>query len=113
MTVQLEVIFNSSKHEIDIKTENNDALKQLLNANKSILSFNKSILLELENNKLCSNGFMTLGTSSKVLQAFFDTLAPFISPHSMTIDIVDAESKTGLLLRYKSGNLEKTESYSA
>ena len=111
MAVQLEVIFDSSKHEVEIKTEHIDAVKQLLNANKAILSHSKSILLELENNKLCSNGYMNVSGTTKVLRVFFETLSPYLSNHSMAIDIVDSDTKTGLLLKYKSGKVEKSEEY--
>lgn len=113
MSVQVEVLFNGGKYEVEVKNDHIDALKQLLDANKNVLSYNKSILLELENNKLCSNGFMTVTGSSKTLQAFFETLAPYLATTTLTIDIIDDTSKEGLLLRYKSGKLEKKETYSA
>jgi hypothetical protein len=113
VSAQVEVLFNGGKYEVDIKPDHLDAVKQLLEANKNVLSYNKSILLELENSKLCSNGFMTVTGSSRTLQAFFETLAPYLVTSTLTIDIIESESKEGLLLRYKSGKLEKKETYSA
>lgn len=111
MSVQLEVLFDSNKHQVNVKEENLDAVKQLLNANKGLLTFNKSILLELENNKLCSNGFMPLSTNPKTLKTFFDLLAAHVSNVVLTIDIVEDETNKGLLLRYKDGKIDKQEAY--